>query len=115
MAAKGAAPPKSRLGIYSVRRAIFPRQVAVSFHLGIGQPSHSGREGHVLSKPRDAQRHRSHAGKAAMLNTGRVQIDVRKRKWIAEPPKDWIKNALGFRPFSLRGLKKPLARFSSVA
>jgi Transposase DDE domain len=30
----------------------------------------------------------------------------RKRKWLAEPPFGWIKHVLGFRRFSLRGLKK---------
>jgi hypothetical protein len=30
----------------------------------------------------------------------------RKRKWLVEPPFGWIKHVLGFRRFSLRGLKK---------
>ncbi len=29
-----------------------------------------------------------------------------KRKWIAEAPMGWVKEAMGFRRFSLRGLEK---------
>src|SRR5215208_3648905 len=35
----------------------------------------------------------------------------RKRKWIAEPPNGWIKNVLGFRQFSLRGLHRVQAEW----
>ncbi len=38
----------------------------------------------------------------------------RRRKWIAEPPNGWIKNVLGFRQFSLRGLKKVQAEWKLV-
>jgi transposase len=38
----------------------------------------------------------------------------RKRKWIVEPPNGWIKAILGFRQFSLRGLKKVQAEFKLV-
>ena len=34
------------------------------------------------------------------------QAAYRRRKWIAEVPNGWIKNVLGFRQFSLRGLAK---------
>ena len=45
---------------------------------------------------------------AAKLKTeeGRAAYRKRKRKWIAEPPKGWIKNVLGFRQFSMRGLHR---------
>ena len=33
------------------------------------------------------------------------QVEYRRRKWIAEAPHDWIKERLGFRRFSLRGLQ----------
>jgi IS5 family transposase len=38
----------------------------------------------------------------------------RKRKHIAEPPFGWIKAVLGFRQFSLRGLKKVKAEWQLV-
>ncbi|WP_231374701.1 MULTISPECIES: transposase [unclassified Polaromonas] len=40
--------------------------------------------------------------------------DYRKRKWIAEPPNGWIKNVLGFRQFSMRGLENVKAEFKLV-
>ncbi len=33
------------------------------------------------------------------------QVEYRRRKWIAEAPHGWIKERLGFRRFSLRGLQ----------
>lgn len=33
------------------------------------------------------------------------QVEYRRRKWIAEAPHGWIKQQLGFRQFSLRGLQ----------
>ena len=46
----------------------------------------------------------SEAGKAA----------YRRRKWIAEPPNGWIKNVLGFRQFSMRGLERVKAEWKLV-
>ena len=40
------------------------------------------------------------------LNSEPGQRWYRKRKALAEPPFGWIKHVLGFRRFSLRGLKK---------
>ncbi len=42
------------------------------------------------------------------------KANYRKRKWIAEPPNAWIKNVLGFRQFSMRGLRKAQAEFKLV-
>ena len=49
----------------------------------------------------------SKAGKAAYA----------RRKWIAAPPNGWIKNALGLRQFSMRGLERGNAdwRFVGMA
>ena len=33
------------------------------------------------------------------------QVEYARRKWIAEAPHGWIKERLGFRRFSLRGLQ----------
>jgi Transposase DDE domain len=43
---------------------------------------------------------------AAKLGSEAGQAAYRKRKWIAEPPHGWVKNVMGFRQFSLRGLAK---------
>ena len=73
-----------------------------------------GREGKVLAKPRDAQRYPHTVAMAAKFETEQGKIDYRKRKWIAEPPNGWIKNVLGFRQFSMRGLQKAQAEFKLV-
>ena len=73
-----------------------------------------GREGKVLAKPRDAQRYPHTVAMAAKFDTEQGKVDYRKRKWIAEPPNGWIKNVLGFRQFSMRGLKKAQVEFKLV-
>jgi hypothetical protein len=50
----------------------------------------------------------------AKFETEQGKIDYRKRRWIAEPPHGWIKNVLGFRKFSMRGLQKTKAEFKLV-
>jgi hypothetical protein len=64
-----------------------------------------GQEGkRLLSFERHRDRHTaqitdkldSEPGKAAYL----------RRKWIAEAPNGWIKNVVGFRSFSMRGLER---------
>ena len=39
---------------------------------------------------------------------------LHRRKWLSEPPNDWIKNVLSFRQFSLRGLDKVKAEWRLV-
>jgi transposase len=73
-----------------------------------------GREGKVLAKPRDAQRYPHTVAMAAKFKTEQTQTDYRQRKWLAEPPNGWIKNVLGFRQFSMRGLEKAQAEFKLV-
>ena len=73
-----------------------------------------GREGKMLAKPRDAERYPHTVAMAAKFETEQTKLDYRKRKWIAEPPNGWIKNVLGFRQFSMRGLKKAQAEFKLV-
>lgn len=73
-----------------------------------------GREGKVLAKPRDAQRYPHTVAMAAKFETAQTQADYRQRKWLAEPPNGWIKNVLGFRQFSMRGLEKVQAEFKLV-
>jgi transposase len=72
-----------------------------------------GREGKQHAQI-DAQRHPHTAAMAAKLKTEQGRDAYRKRKWIAEPPNGWIKNVLGFRQFSVRGLERVKAEFKLV-
>lgn len=51
---------------------------------------------------------------AAKLQTDEARSAYRRRKWIAEPPNGWVKNVLGFRQFSLRGLQRVSAEWKLV-
>ena len=95
------------------------RSEAVMAQLATTQPDTElvialGREGKVLLKPRDARRYPHTVAMAAKFETAQGRLDYRKRKWIAEPPNGWIKNVLGFRQFSMRGLEKAKAEFKLV-
>lgn len=72
-----------------------------------------GREGKQRAAI-DAKRYPLTAKMADKLKTREGQRAYRKRKWIAEPPNGWIKQVLGFRQFSLRGLLKCQAEFKLV-
>ncbi len=69
-----------------------------------------GREGKEHAEV-DAERYPHTAAMAAKLKTAQGQAGYRKRKWIAEPPNGWIKNVLGFRQFSMRGLHRVQAEW----
>lgn len=43
-----------------------------------------------------------------------TQEAYRRRKWLSEPPNGWVKNVLGFRQFSMRGLVKAQAEWKLV-
>jgi len=73
-----------------------------------------GREGKEQAKPTDAQRYPHTVAMQARLQTEQGKAAYRKRKWIAEPPNGWIKDVLGFRQFSMRGLDKAKAEFKLV-
>lgn len=95
------------------------RSEAVMAQLAKNQPETElvialGREGKVLTKPRDANRYPHTVAMAAKFETEQGKADYRKRKWIAEPPNGWIKSVLGFRQFSMRGLYKANAEFKLV-
>lgn len=62
----------------------------------------------------DAEQYPHTAAMHNKLQSAEGQRAYRKRKWIAEPPNGWIKAVLGFRQFSLRGLKKVQAEFKLV-
>jgi transposase len=54
------------------------------------------------------------AAMAEKFQTEQTQLDYRRRKWIAEPPNGWVKNVLGFRQFSMRGIRKVRAEWRLV-
>jgi transposase len=62
----------------------------------------------------DASKYPCTVAMAAKLRTDEGQRAYRKRKWIAEPPNGWIKNVLGFRQFSMRGVHRVQAEFKLV-
>ncbi|MEK8033645.1 transposase, partial [Ideonella sp. DXS29W] len=72
-----------------------------------------GREGKDHAEV-DAQQYPHTAAMAAKLRTDQGKAAYRKRKWIAEPPNGWIKNVLGLRQFSLRGLHRVRAEWKLV-
>lgn len=72
-----------------------------------------GREGKAHAQV-DAQQYPYTAAMAARLQTEQGRQAYRKRKWIAEPPNGWIKNVLGFRQFSMRGLQRVRAEWKLV-
>ena len=72
-----------------------------------------GREGKRNAEI-DARKNPYTAAMAAKLQTQQGRSDYGRRKWIAEPPNGWIKNVLGFRQFSLRGLHRVQAEFKLV-
>lgn len=51
---------------------------------------------------------------AEKLQSEQGKAAYRKRKWIAEPPNGWVKNVLGFRQFSMRGLHRVTAEWKLV-
>ena len=51
---------------------------------------------------------------ADKLQTAEAKDAYRRRKWTAEPPNGWVKNVLGFRQFSLRGLHRVAAEWKLV-
>jgi len=72
-----------------------------------------GREG-KLPLRFQAQRLPRTAMMAEKLQTEQGKVAYRRRKWIAEPPNGWIKNVLGFRQSSLRGLHRVKAEWKLV-
>jgi len=72
-----------------------------------------GREGKQQLRC-DSERSPHTAQMAHKLHSDQGKLAYRKRKWIAEPPNGWIKNVLGFRQFSLRGLHRVSAEWKLV-
>ena len=62
----------------------------------------------------DARKHPHTAAMAAKLKTQPGQDKYRRRKAIVEPPNAWIKQVLGFRQFSFKGIDKVRCEFKLV-
>ena len=62
----------------------------------------------------DARKRPRTAAMAEKFKTEETQTAYRRRKWLSEPPNGWIKNVLGFRQFSMRGLAKAKAEWRLV-
>jgi transposase/transposase InsO family protein len=54
------------------------------------------------------------AAMAEKFKSQETQQAYRRRKWLSEPPNGWVKNVLGFRQFSMRGLSKAQAEWKLV-
>ncbi len=54
------------------------------------------------------------AAMAEKFKREETQTAYRRRKWLSEPPNGWVKNVLGFRQFSMRGLTKAQAEWKLV-
>jgi transposase len=54
------------------------------------------------------------AAMAEKFKTQETQDAYRRRKWLSEPPNGWVKNVMGFRQFSMRGLNKAQAEWKLV-
>lgn len=62
----------------------------------------------------DPQKSPHTAAMAAKLHNAAGRNAYRRRKGLAEPPNGWIKNVLGFRQFSMRGLHRVQAEWKLV-
>lgn len=72
-----------------------------------------GREGKQALKIDPSKRPLS-AAMAEKFKSVVTQDAYRRRKWLSEPPNGWVKNVLGFRQFSMRGLAKAQAEWKLV-
>ncbi len=72
-----------------------------------------GREGKTPAVP-DADAHPARAAMAEKLQSEKGRRRYARRKWMAEAPVGWVKEVMGFRRFSLRGLEKVQGEWTLV-
>ena len=72
-----------------------------------------GREGNKAVEV-NAKAHPARARMAKKLAAPEGQAQYAKRKWLSEAPNGWIKQALGFRRFSVRGLNQAQGEWALV-
>ena len=63
---------------------------------------------------RDAERNPATCRMIEKLGTPEGRARYAERKWLSEAPNGWIKEVLGFRRFSVRGLKKVAGEWDLV-
>ena len=72
-----------------------------------------GREGGTAAAV-DADEHPAKARMAEKLESEDGRRRYARRKWMAEAPVGWVKEVMGFRRFSFRGLDKVQAEWTLV-
>ena len=72
-----------------------------------------GREGKTAAKA-DAKVRPATARMGAKLAVPEGRAQYAKRKWLSEAPNGWIKQAMGFRRFGVRGLRKVRGEWALV-
>ena len=63
---------------------------------------------------RNAERHPATCRMIEKLGTPEGRARYAERKWLSEAPNGWIKEVLGFRRFSVRGLKQVAGEWDLV-
>ena len=72
----------------------------------------TGRDGKAAA--RNAERHPATCRIIEKLGTPEGRARYAERKWLSEAPNGWIKEVLGFRCFSVRGLKQVAGQWDLV-
>jgi len=72
-----------------------------------------GREGKKAAEA-DAEAHPAKARMAEKLAGEEGRAQYARRKWLSEAPNGWIKQSMGFRRFSVRGLRKVRGEWALV-
>ena len=72
-----------------------------------------GREGKKAAEA-DAEAHPAKARMAEKLAGEEGRAQYARRKWLSEAPNGWIKQSMGFRQFSVRGLRKVRGEWALV-
>lgn len=80
-------------------------ELGIDAHVALGRGETGARS--VSTGPATNRMHRKRQSK-------RSKKAYRRRKWIVEPPFGWIKSAMCFRGFSMRGLEKVSGEWSLV-
>ena len=72
-----------------------------------------GREGKKAAET-DAEAHPAKARMAEKMAGEEGRAQYARRKWLSEAPNGWIKQSMGFRQFSVRGLRKVRGEWALV-
>lgn len=89
------------------------RDLSVLEDCGVDAYVSLGREG-KKAVVADAKSRPATARMGAKLSTPQGRAQYARRKWLSEAPNGWIKQAMGFRQFSVRGLQKVRGEWALV-